>query len=242
MSHSEVPVALVLARHAHDGPGAVGHQHVVGQVERDRAAREGIHDGRPAGDTPLVESPLGGQPLDLALRRHGTAEHLDGVTLRRRRQLVEARMLGRQDRVRDAEPGVGTGREHLDRGNVGAGPALAIRDRKTEFGALRAPDPVSLHVLDALGPVDAGGVVEEALSVGGDAEEPLGQLAVLNEIAGTLARAVGEHLLVGQHRLAPRAPVDRRGVPVRQARLVEPQEDPLRPMDVLGVVAADHPS
>ncbi len=34
----EVPVALVLAGHGHDRAGAVGHQHVVGDEERDRHA------------------------------------------------------------------------------------------------------------------------------------------------------------------------------------------------------------
>ena len=35
----EVPVALVLAGHGHDRPGAVAHQHVVGDEHRDRARR-----------------------------------------------------------------------------------------------------------------------------------------------------------------------------------------------------------
>ena len=35
----EVPVALVLAGHGHDRPGAVAHQHVVGEVDRHRLAR-----------------------------------------------------------------------------------------------------------------------------------------------------------------------------------------------------------
>ena len=38
----EGPVALVLGRHGHDGPGAVAHEHVVGHVDRHRLAGERV--------------------------------------------------------------------------------------------------------------------------------------------------------------------------------------------------------
>ena len=63
-----------------------------------------------------------------------------------------------------------------------------------------------------------------------------------DEVAGALAGAVGEHLLVGEHGLAARAPVDRGLGPVGQAGLPKAQEDDLVPLDVLGVVAADLPA
>ncbi len=39
---SEVPVALVLARHGHDRTGAVTHEHVVSDVDRDTLAVDGV--------------------------------------------------------------------------------------------------------------------------------------------------------------------------------------------------------
>ena len=38
----EVPVALVLGRHRHDRPGAVPHEHVVGEVQRDGSPVNGL--------------------------------------------------------------------------------------------------------------------------------------------------------------------------------------------------------
>ena len=62
-----------------------------------------------------------------------------------------------------------------------------------------------------------------------------------HQVARALAGAVGEHLLVGQHRLAAGAPVDRGVGPVGQAGVQQAQEDDLVPMDVGRVVAADLP-
>ena len=59
----------------------------------------------------------------------------------------------------------------------------------------------------------------------------------MTRIAGALAGAVGQDLLVRQHRLATGAPVDRGVGPVGEAGLEHPQEDGLVPPDVLGVVA-----
>ena len=76
--------------------------------------------------------------------------------------------------------------------------------------------------------------VEQLVGIGGDAEEPLLQIARLDLRAAPPAAAV-HHLLVGQYRLVHRAPVDRRLPPVGQALLEHPDEEPLVPLVVLGV-------
>ena len=55
-------------------------------------------------------------------------------------------------------------------------------------------------------------------------------------MARTLAGAVGQHLLVRQHRLAAGAEIHRRLAPIRQPCIVELQEQPLRPAHVFRVV------
>jgi hypothetical protein len=65
---------------------------------------------------------------------------------------------------------------------------------------------------------------------------------LVHEVARALARAVGQHLLVGQHGLATRAPVDRGGGPVGQAGLPQLEEDQLGPVDVGRIVAAHLPA
>jgi hypothetical protein len=61
-----------------------------------------------------------------------------------------------------------------------------------------------------------------------DAEEPLLQEALLDRRAAALAQPALD-LLVGEHGLVGRAPVDRRLLLVGEPLLVELQEDPLRP-------------
>src|SRR3989304_3735895 len=101
--------------------------------------------------------------------------------------------------------------------------------RKDAPRPLRAADPVPLHRQDTLRPrLEARHVVEEAVGVGRDAEEPL--LEVLRHDLGpaALAEAV-DHLLVREHSLVVRAPLDGRLLPVGEAGVEEPEEEPLSP-------------
>ncbi len=121
------------------------------------------------------------------------------------------------------------------------GPSSATLPSASQMGMSNsAPSerPIQLRCWadDALGPVDEVEVVEELLRVVGDAEEPLLEVASLDQVAGSFAATVDD-LLVGEHGLATGAPVHRRHGPVRQAGLEQPEEDPLRPADVVGIVA-----
>ena len=106
---------------------------------------------------------------------------------------------------------------------------------KRDLGPLAAADPVALHRLDVLGPLDLVEIVEQAVGVLGDAKEPLLELADLDLVAAALAAAV-DHLLVGEHGLVVRAPVDRRLLAVGEPALEQAQEDPLRPAVIAGLV------
>ncbi len=104
--------------------------------------------------------------------------------------------------------------------------------------ALGAADPVTLHGQDPVRPLPLQHrhVVQQPLVEVGDPEVPLGQVAFGD--LGTASFAVtADDLLVRQHRLVVRAPVDRGGLPVRQVMLVQLQEQPLRPLVVARVVA-----
>ena len=215
-------VALVVGGDGHDRAGAVLHQHVVGDPDRDLLAVDGV-DGVAAGEDAVLL-------LLLALDRRacpGVAHvlaHLLGVG-----QLRDEGVLGRQHEEGGAEERVRPRRE--DRQLLaGSG------DAEDHARALGAADPVALHRQDALGPVlEQVHLVEQRVGVVGDLEEPLGQVLRLDLGAAALAVAV-DHLLVREHGLVDRAPLDRRLLAVGEAALEEAEEEPLRPAVVLGLV------
>ena len=113
-----------------------------------------------------------------------------------------------------------------------------LLDPEQDLGALGAADPVALARLDRVRPVDGLEIVEQRLRVVGDPEEPLLHQARLDLGAAALAAPV-VHLLVREHRLVVRAPLDRRALPVGEPALEEAQELPLLPAVVVGVVRGE---
>jgi hypothetical protein len=80
--------------------------------------------------------------------------------------------------------------------------------------------------------------IEEFVSIGGNLEEPLLEVADLDRRAAAPAPAV-HHLLVGQHGIAARAPVHGRTAAIREAALEHADEQPLVPFVVLGVAGGE---
>ena len=122
-------------------------------------------------------------------------------------------MLGREHEERRAEQRVGPRREDGD--------VLAeLLDPEEDLAALGAADPVALHRQHALGPrLEQRHLVEQPVGVVGDLEDPLLEVARLDLGAAALAVAV-DHLLVREHGLVVRAPLDRRGLAVGEPGLV----------------------
>ena len=76
-------------------------------------------------------------------------------------------MLGGDDGEGDTKARVRSRREDAK------GRVVASDDRKVELDARRPADPVALHGLHALGPLDARKGVQQLVGVGGDPKEPL---------------------------------------------------------------------
>ena len=229
----EVQVALVVRRHGHDRAGAVVGQHVVARPDRDLLPGDRVGRGDAQVDAGL--GPVGGQPVDV-----GGLADLDQVVLQRLRavgvhDVRGQRGVGRHHHERRAVQRVGTRRVDVDL-------ALAVSGVQGErdVGALGAADPVALRGDDAVGPrlLQLVQAVQQLLGVVGDLEVPLGQLLLGHLRPAPLADAVDD-LLVGQHRLVLRAPVDRAVLAVGQSPLEELQEQPLRPAVVLRVAGVE---
>ena len=143
-------------------------------------------------------------------------------------------MLGGHHEEGRSEEGVGAGRED---GIVD----VQFLAPEGDLGALAAADPVALHRLDVLGPVDPVEVAEQPLGVVGDPQQPLLELADLDHGPAALAVPVGAHLLVGEHGLVVGAPLDGRLAAVREPGPEQLQEDPLGPAVVGGFAGGELP-
>jgi hypothetical protein len=151
----EREVALVLGRHRHDRPGAVTHEHVVGDVHRHRLVVERVDDvaageGAPPGQ--LLPGVGGLGTLDLGRQRGAATQLVDLRASVLRRQLVDKGVLGCDDGIGHPEAGVGPCREdaecHLRSTPVGC------LDEQIELRSLGTADPVPLHHLHPIGPLE----------------------------------------------------------------------------------------
>ncbi len=230
----EVEVALVVRRAAEDGAGAVVHQDEVGDVDRKLPRRiERVHRAHPGVEAQL----LGG--VDLGLRGAAMPALRDeGRELRIfRRRGRRQRMIRRQRQKLRAEQRVRPRGENLQLA-LAARRRLAV-EREAHQQAFRAPDPVLLHqphfFRPALEPVER---VEQILREIRDLEEPLRQLALLDQRARAPAAALDD-LLVGEHGHVDRVPVHLRLLALDQARAQEIEEHLLLVLVVARVAGRD---
>jgi hypothetical protein len=223
----EVVVAIVVARHGHDRAGPVLHQHIVGHEHRDPLAVDGVDDGPPERNPGLLAVLRPALLRRLEQRPIHVLANL-GLVRRAGGKPEDVGMLRGDDEEGGAEERVRAGGENRI---VGA-EVLAV---ELHLRPLRAADPVALHRLHVLRPVDLVEVGDQPVGVVGDPEEPLLELAHLDLRAAALAVAVDD-LLVREDGLVVGTPLDGRLGAVGEAALEQPQEDPLRPAVVRRIV------
>ena len=228
----ELEVALVVGRYGHYGAIAVVHQHVVGDPHRQFLAGQRVLDEQGSGHALLL------------LRGHvglGDAAALALVDERLQRSVALGglggqRVFGGDGHVGGAHQRVRAGGEDLQ-GAFMANAGLVVRE--LHFHAARLADPVALHRLDLLGP--ARQLVEafqQLVGVVGDAEVVHRDFALLDQRARTPATAVDD-LLVGQHGLVGRVPVDGAVLAVDDAFFEQAGEQPLFPAVVVRLAGGD---
>ena len=211
----EVPVAGVFGGYGHDRSGAVAHEHIVGDEDRNLRPGGRIERIGAGEDAGLLTALL---PVGVGLGRGGSlvgGDRLGGGGLSPapglRRGLVpsacgqvgDLRMFGAEHEVRGPEEGVRASGVDLDVARLITG------DGQAQQGALRPADPVDLHRVDRMRPVQHVEVVDEPVGVGGDPHVPLAQPAGEDRVVSAFGQAFGGDLFVGQHCAESRAPVDR---------------------------------
>ena len=101
-----------MTRHGHDRPGAVAHQDVVGDPDRDRLAVDRV-DRVPPVKTPVLVLARSVRSRSL-LRRGLRAIVGDAGVCSARREPIDQRVLGGEHHVGRAEESIGAGREDPD--------------------------------------------------------------------------------------------------------------------------------
>ena len=86
-------------------------------------------------------------------------------------------MLRREDRIGHAEARVRPSGEDADRD------LWTTLDDQVHLGPFRAADPVSLHRLDPLRPLERVEALEQLVGIIGDLEEPLLEISLHDEVA-----------------------------------------------------------
>ncbi len=130
-------------------------------------------------------------------------------------------MLGCQHHVGRAEDRVGTGREDTNAG-------IVPRYREIDLRTFGPPDPVSLHLLRAVGPVELVQPLEEFLGVLGDPQHPLPYGFSDTGVAPDIGMSVDD-FFVRQRSTQFGAPPDRLLGLICETALIELEEDPLGP-------------
>ncbi len=230
----ELKVARVVSRDRHDRTGSVRRKNVIRYPDRNRLSVNRIDRIRPREDAGLCFGKVGA--VEVALEGGLFTVGFDLWLLLNRRQLINQKVLRRDNHIRRpkerirtgrvnpklilirilGKPGFQTGsfelfkiREILLAGGRSRFATLPFGDdREVDFGSDAAADPVSLEGFDGFGPVEGFEFGEEAFGVGGDAEHPLPEWATLDGEVATFAAAVGGYFFVGEDGAEFGAPVD----------------------------------
>ena len=228
-----------MGRTAEDRARPVLHQHEIGDIDGQAPLGiERVQHFKASVVALLLRS------LDRGDGRAEPARLLDErmkrrVVLRSRRG---QRMVGRDRHELRAEQGVGPCRVDVEFARPGFALERAKRrriDDEAKRQSLRAPDPVLLHQADFFRPaLEMIEARQEIVGIVGDLEEPLGELALLDRRARAPAAPV-DHLLVGEHRLIDRVPIDLRFLARDQAGLEEVEEQLLLVLVIARIAGRD---
>ena len=223
----KIVVALVVRGDRHDRARAVAHEHIVGRPDRDLLAGHRVDRGHAfERHARFFLCKLATLKIALERRRLLVGSHLVEV-LDAALQRLDDGVLGRYDHV-------GRAKQRVAAGRIDEQALVGIRDAEPDLRALAPADPVLLLRLDLIEIVHKIEIVDEPFRILGDLQHPLRTHHAHDLAAAALAAPVHD-LLVRKADLAARAEIDRDLRLVGKPLLKEFQEDPLRPLVVLGI-------
>ena len=189
-----------MCRHGHDRAGAIAGEHVIRDpnwhglvVHRINRVRAGEHTGLVLRQFRALQIALARGRL--AIRRHRFALRLGG-------ERVHQFMLRRQHHVRRPKQRIRPRGKHH---NLFAG----ILNRESNLRPFTTTDPVPLHFLQRITPVNRVQIIQQPLGKRRDPQHPLAHRLTHHRMSAHLALTI-DHFLIGQHRAQFRTPVHRR--------------------------------
>ena len=126
-------------------------------------------------------------------------------------------MLGCKDRIGYTKEGVGSC-------GINGDLNFSSFDKKVDFGAFAFSDPISLHLLEGVRPIEKIEVLKESFRIGGNLQHPLTHGAPFHRMAASFgARSLCgiKYFLIGQNRAKGRAVPNRRFRDVGEAFFVK---------------------
>ena len=214
-------VALVMPRNSHDGTRTVTRQNVVGDKDWNRLAIHrigGVHTQEDTGlFLVLLAFQIGLRSDRIAVGFHGSSRGVLPIgpalihalictgripTVRGRccfHELVYQLVFWSQHHVGCAKQGVRSGGENLDFCGV-SGRGLRGVGNKSNLGTARAANPVALHCLDLLRPIQLLQVINQAIGVRGNPHHPLLQILPENGEVAALGATIGGDFLIREDR------------------------------------------
>src|SRR6266566_5602217 len=227
----KLKVTLVMSRNTHDRAGAIAHQHIIGDPDRDLFTVDGIGDVATCKDAGLLL--LSAHAFDFCHMPRLIHVSLDFFLVFGGRDLLNPGMLGSQHKERNTIDSV---RARCEDGNLFTLPINL--GEETNLCSFTAPNPVTLHSHCLFGPLDLG-EIQQLFSIVGDPHQPLVDIFANHGGATAFTGTVRQHLLICQGRVAAWTPVGRSLCTIGQAMLIELQEQPLRPFIIVGQAGDD---
>ncbi len=210
-----------MGRYTHDGAGAVICQDIIRNPDRCLFAVQRIHRIASGKLTGLVLV-IHGHTIHIGLVGCHLHVALHCLTMLLSGQLLHHGMLRCQHKEGSTMQSVRSGCKH---GQL----LIRILDTEVHLCAVGAADPLGLHLLYLLRPVQLVQIIQKTIRIGCDLQHPLTQVLLGHRRAAALTLTV-HYLLIGETGLAAGAPIDREFLLIGKSLLEHLHENPLGPL------------
>ena len=217
-----------MCRHTHDGSGTVICQYIVREPDRHFRTVQRIDGIGSCEHTCLL----------LVLHTVHVGLHGSLIDVFVHSLLVLRCGKGSRQSMLRSQHHEGGAVERVGAGGVDGDLLVSSLHREVHLGAIGFADPVCLHLLDLLRPVQLVQIVQETLRVGCDLQHPLAEVLLCHLCTAALAFSV-DNLLVGKACLTGGAPVDGELLLIGKSRLEHLHKDPLGPLVIVRVCRID---